>query len=221
MKNFDDAKKYFNKAIQINKNSLKSWIMLGHSFANQEDTEQAMNVYRSCIKLFPNTHLPHTFMGMEFIKINTLKTAMLSFQLAKSLVGADPVVLNEIGCIHLKEKKYMNAQKNFNKALFLCQQDGIQWLRAIILNNLGSAHRKCKEYSLAISCYEQSLSLCPNDPSVLFALGFSFHLIQQLEKAIALYHQVVMMNYDTHFANFMLNKCLGDLASSKQCNILK
>lgn len=34
LKNFENSRKYFNKAIQLNKNSLKSWIMLGHSFAN-------------------------------------------------------------------------------------------------------------------------------------------------------------------------------------------
>lgn len=79
LKKYDQARKYFNKAIQINKNSLKSWIMLGHSFANQEESEQAMNVYRSCIRLFPNSHLPHVYMGMEYIRSNNLKTAYLSF----------------------------------------------------------------------------------------------------------------------------------------------
>lgn len=39
LKKFDIARKYFNKAIQINKNSIKSWIMLGHSYANQEESE--------------------------------------------------------------------------------------------------------------------------------------------------------------------------------------
>jgi anaphase-promoting complex subunit 6 len=34
LKKFDNSRKYFNKAIQMNKNSLKSWILLGHSFAN-------------------------------------------------------------------------------------------------------------------------------------------------------------------------------------------
>lgn len=53
--------------------------MLGHSYANQEETEQAMNAYRSSMRLFPNSHLPHVYMGMEYIKINNFKTALLSF----------------------------------------------------------------------------------------------------------------------------------------------
>lgn len=215
LKKYEQSRKFFNKAIQLNKDCLKSWIMLGHSFANQEESEQAMNVYRSCIRLFPNSHLPHIYIGMEYLRINNLKTALLSFEQAHKIVGEDPIVHNEIGCIYLKEKDYIKAKKSFNQALKNCQTDGILWLKHIILNNLANAHRKYKEHQQAIECYEKSLSLCPEDPAVLFSLAFCYHLIQKLEKAIVLYHKVVIMKYDTHFVNHMLMKCLNDLASKK------
>ena len=75
---WDLARKNFNKAIQLDRKQLQSWIMLGHSFAKQEESEQAMNVYRNCIQLFPNSYLPHLFIGMEYIRVNNLETAFLS-----------------------------------------------------------------------------------------------------------------------------------------------
>jgi len=212
LKKYDVARKFFNNALQLNKYCLQSWLMLGHSYAYQEESEHAMNIYRSCVKIFPNSHLPHIYMGMEYLRINSLKTALLSFNQAKSIAGPNPVIYNEIGCIYLKEKKYSEAKKVFNKALKHCQEDGIHWLQHIILNNLGNAHRKFKEYKLAIDCYETSLSLCPNDPAVTFSLAFCYHLTGNLSKAIGLYHKVVTLKYDTHFVNQMLINSLSDLA---------
>ncbi len=212
LKKYDIARKFFNNAMKLNKYCLQSWLMLGHSYAYQEESEHAMNIYRSCVKNFPNSHLPHIYMGMEYLRINSLKTALLSFNQAKAIAGPNPVIYNEIGCIYLKEKKYGEAKKSFNKALKKCQDDGIQWLKHIILNNLGNAHRKFKEYKLAIDCYEKSLSLCPNDPAVTFSLAFCYHLTGNLSKAIGLYHKVVTLKYDSHFVNHMLGSCLADLA---------
>jgi len=53
----------------------------------------------------------------------------------------------------LKERNYNAAKNSFNKALNMCREDGISWLKQIILNNLGNSHRKNKEYSQAIECY--------------------------------------------------------------------
>jgi len=82
------------------------------------------------------------------------------------------------------------------------------------LTNLANAHRKYKEYNKAIECYEKSLELCPNDPAVIFGLAFCYHLTWNLDKAIVLYHKVVVSKYDTHFVNHMLLRCLNDLSNA-------
>lgn len=214
LKNFETARKYFNKAIQVCKTSLKSWIMLGHCFAQQEESEQAMTVYRSCIRLFPNSYLPHLFMGMEYARVNNLKTALLSFQQAVEFTGPDPIIFNEIGCIYLKEKKLTDAKEAFTSALTQCSDNGISWLRHTVLNNLGNVHRKLREYPQAISCYEESLNISPNDPAVIFALAFACQLVGDLHRAILLYHKVVCMKHETHFVDIMLRHCLEDASDN-------
>ena len=216
LKKFESARKFFNKAITIEKGCLQSWIMLGHSFASQEESEQAMNVYRSCIRQFPNSHLPHLYLGMEYSRTNSLNTALLSMRQAQQIIGADPVVLNEIGCIYLKESQFDKAKNSFYEALKNCEGNGINWLKQIILNNLGNSHRKFQEFKEAISCYEESLKYSGNDPSVIFSLAFCYHLIGQYKKAINLYHKVIIMKYDTHFVNHMLVHCMEDFAKTEK-----
>lgn len=202
MKKFDLARKHFNKAIKLHKSSLHSWIMLGHSFAQQEESDQAMNIYRSCIRHFPHSHLPHLYIGMEYQRINNLKTALLSFKQAKKIAGHDPMVYNEIGCIMIREGNYIEAKKYFNKALKHCRPHGVAWLRQIILNNLGNAHRKFTEYRKAIQCFEQCLEYSPNDASVLFALAYCYHFCQDLDKAIVLYHKGKLFIRNQNFFYF-------------------
>ena len=189
MKKHDLSRKHFNKAIKVHRESLNSWIMLGHCFAAQEESDQAMSVYRTCIRQFPDSHLPHLYIGMEYLRINNLKTALLSFKQAKKAVGDDPIVYNEIGCIKKREGQFEEAKKYFNKALKLCRQGGVSWLRQIILNNLGNAHRKFREFRQAIVCFDQCLRLSPNDAAVLFSLGFCHHFLGNFDRAIALYHK--------------------------------
>lgn len=212
LKKYDAARRYFNRAIHINNYSLHTWLMLGHTYASQEESDPASNVYRSCLKLFPNSHLPHVYIGMEYLRINNLKTAAISFNHAKKIAGDNPMIYNEIGCIFLKQKKYEQAKKSFKKALKFCQANGINWLKHSILNNLANVHRKDKEYAASIQYYEQSLALCPNDPAVLFGLAFCYNLTGELSKAASLYHKVVSKKYDSHFVNHLLGKCMEDLA---------
>lgn len=213
LKKYEAARRYFNKAIHLNTYSLPTWLMLGHTYAAQEESDPASNVYRSALKLFPNSHLPHVYIGMEYLRINNLKTAAIAFNHAKRLAGDNPMIYNEIGCIFLKQKRFDAARKNFKRALRVCRANGINWLKHSILNNLANVHRKEKDYLAAIQYYEQALALCPNDPAVLFSLAFCYNLTGELNKAAGLYHKVISRKHDSHFVNHLLSKCMEDLAT--------
>ena len=79
IKKYPQARKYFNKANQIDKNFAASWIAFGHSFAAQDESEQAMAAYRRAARLFPGCHLANLFIGMEYLRMNNLQTALLQF----------------------------------------------------------------------------------------------------------------------------------------------
>ena len=100
-----------------------------------------MGIYRGCQRLFPGSHLPHLYIGMEYLRTNNLETAMLSFQKANEINMEDPIVFNEIGVTCYNKKDYSKAKEHFMKAIFLCS-DAAEWIREDILCNLAQSYRK-------------------------------------------------------------------------------
>lgn len=126
--------------------------------------------------MFSKNHYFHLFLGMEYSKINNLQTALLCFETAKQLKKKDPAILNEIGCVHFKNKQYIQAQQILERALQLCPQNQANDLKASILSNLAQIYRKQGDYTKATMFFKNALSLEPYNNSVLFALGFNYHL---------------------------------------------
>ena len=104
IRKLDLARKYFNKANRIDKHFAASWIAFGHSFAAVDESDQAMAAYRTAARLFPGCHLANLFIGMEYLRTNNLKTALLSFNEAKKICDNDPLVFNEIGIVYYKQR---------------------------------------------------------------------------------------------------------------------
>jgi anaphase-promoting complex subunit 6 len=106
-----------------------------------------MSVYRTCTRLFPGSHLPHLYIGMENLRTNSLHTAHLNFQTAHDLSKQDPMVLNEMGVTFYKRKMYQEAKETFIKALELSAESE-SWVKESILCNIGHSCRKAG-YSLS------------------------------------------------------------------------
>jgi anaphase-promoting complex subunit 6 len=114
---------------------------LGNTYAAQDESDQALGAYRTCIRLFPGCHNAHLYLGMEYIRTNNIKTAFAAFQEAISLCNKDPLVYNEIGVIFFKQKLYDDAKENFLKGLSLCKEEFSLVLQNLTVN-LAHTYRK-------------------------------------------------------------------------------
>jgi anaphase-promoting complex subunit 6 len=76
----------------LDRNFIYAWIGMAHSFAIQDESDQAMSVYRTISRLFPGCYLAHLYMGMEYLRTNNLKTALLSLHQAKQINPNDPLI---------------------------------------------------------------------------------------------------------------------------------
>lgn len=102
-----------------------------------------MAAYRTAARLFPGCHLASLFIGMEYLRTNNLKTALLSFNEAKKICDIDPLVYNETGVINYKQKQYEQARELFANALSLCSENNSKTYETILIN-LAHCHRKLK-----------------------------------------------------------------------------
>ena len=123
MKKYDIARKYFTKCNQLNKHLPEGWVALGNCYAAQDESEQALSAYRTCLRLFPGCHYANLYIGMEFIRTNNLKTALTAFQDSLMISVKDPLVYNEIGVVFYKQKYFEEAESHFKTGLELCGED--------------------------------------------------------------------------------------------------
>jgi anaphase-promoting complex subunit 6 len=51
-KKYDQCRKYLRKSLSIQRNFLDALILLGHSFSEQDEFDQALTLYRTASRLF-------------------------------------------------------------------------------------------------------------------------------------------------------------------------
>lgn len=218
-KKFEVARKYFQKAIKLDSSFLYAWIGMAHSFAVQDESDQAMSIYRSIVRLFPGCAQAHLYMGMEYLRTNNLKTATISLNKAREINPTDPLIYSELGVIHYKQKNYKEAKRCHQEALALCHPDSSYWVRETVLTNLAHACRKLREYKAAVGYLEQCVSLNSSNAQTYFSVAFIYHLSGQLNKAICFYHKSLKFKHDNQFAQEMLQRALTDASELSWDNV--
>ncbi len=143
MKKYDIARKYFAKSNQLNKHFPEGWIALGNCYAAQDESDQALSAYRTCLRLFPGCHYANLFIGMEFVRTNNLKTALVAFQDALMMSNKDPLVYSEIGVVFYKQRFYEDAEAHFMRGLEFCLEDKSVVSQTLTIN-LGHTYRKLR-----------------------------------------------------------------------------
>lgn len=110
-----------SKATTLEPTFAPAWIGFGNSFAAQDESDQAMSSYRTASSLFPGSHLPPLFIGMEHLRTNNLPQALEFIKQASAICPSDPLVYNELGTAYYKQKDYPLAIEMYTKALQLCK----------------------------------------------------------------------------------------------------
>jgi anaphase-promoting complex subunit 6 len=213
VRQFDTARRYFSKATALEGVFVPAWIGFGHSFAAQDESDQAMAAYRTATRLFPGSHLPVLCIGMEYQRTNNLSLAEQFFGKAREICPADPLVYNELGVLAYRNRDYSAAVSYLEEAMALVPQPPTERWEATVVN-LAHAHRKQNNFDEAIAWYERALSLAPRSASTYTALGFTHQLKGNFQshmgEAIECYHKALGLRPDDTFAQEMLTLALID-----------
>jgi len=102
-----------------------------------------MAAYRTAARLFPGCHLASLYIGMEYLRMNNFKAAMLQLNQAKDICSTDPLIFNEIGVCYYKQNLFYEAQENLGIALSFCKDSNSSTYESILLN-LAHCYRKNK-----------------------------------------------------------------------------
>lgn len=95
----EQARRYLSKATTLDRVFGPAWVAYGHSFAAENEHDQAMAAYFKAAQLMKGCHLPLLYIGMEYGLTNNPKFAEKFFREALEIAPSDPFVLHELGVV--------------------------------------------------------------------------------------------------------------------------
>eukprot|EP00191_Tetraselmis_sp_GSL018_P013716 CAMPEP_0177591846 /NCGR_PEP_ID=MMETSP0419_2-20121207/8229_1 /TAXON_ID=582737 /ORGANISM="Tetraselmis sp., Strain GSL018" /LENGTH=478 /DNA_ID=CAMNT_0019082643 /DNA_START=732 /DNA_END=2168 /DNA_ORIENTATION=+ len=205
----DSAQRYFGKCTSINPRFASGWIAFGNAFAALDEGDKAMSAYRTAARLFPGLHQPILGIGMEYFRMSNLGLAKEMFVQAMAICPKDPLVCNELAVVHYRNGQHQQAEVLLQHALqMVCGAPSPRWEPTIV--NLGHVLRKQQRYSEALDCYGTALGLCPRSAGTYAAIGYTFHLMGDLDQAIDNYHKALGLRPDDNFSTDMLSRAMQE-----------
>ncbi|XP_054003923.1 cell division cycle protein 16 homolog isoform X3 [Hylaeus anthracinus] len=211
----DPARRYLAKATALDRLFGPAWLAYGHSFAVENEHDQAMAAYFKASQLMKGCHLPLLYIGLECGLTNNLKLADKFFQQAQGIAPNDPFVIHEMGVISFYNLDYKTAEQQFKEAMKRIQgglKDVIlpsKW--EALLNNLGHTCRKMKKYEEALEYHHQALVLNSLNPSTYAAVGFIHALMGNTQEAVDAFHRALGLRRDDTFTTTMLTYVMEQL----------
>lgn len=205
-----EARKYFSKATHLNPNFGQAWIGFAHTFAVEGEHEQAISAYAFAARLFPGTHLPNLFLGMQHLQMNNLNLAEEYLLTSYQICNSDPLLLNELGVIYFHKRSLLKAEMFFQEALGAAKylnSDSKTWIS--IHTNLGHVYRRGHQPQNALECFTQVLKLShKNDANILSAMGLIHLTLGNVFKAIEILHDALAISPNDGFASDLLKRAL-------------
>jgi len=208
IENYEAAKRFFHKCTLLDAQHGGSWIGYGHSFAVEQEHDQAMNCYVKAAKVMSSCHLPLMYVGLEYSLTNNLRLAEKFFSQASEMAPEDPYVLHELGVLFFRLDNFVKAEEFFKKAEKVVDNRA-SWEQ--LLNNLGHVMRKLKRYEDALEYHQRALRLAPRNPSTLAAMGYLHMFLEQFDVAVEYFHQSLSLKRDDAFVTALLTKAMDIL----------
>jgi anaphase-promoting complex subunit 6 len=116
----DYARRYLAKATCLDRLFGPAWLAYGHSFAIENEHDQAMAAYFKASQLMKGCHLPLLYIGLECGLTNNIRLAEKFFKQAQNIAPDDPFVMHEMGVIAFQNMKWVGRRdrriqtKNFD-----------------------------------------------------------------------------------------------------------
>lgn len=216
-----EARSYFSKASLLDPHFGPAWIGFAHTFAAEGEGDQAIAAYSTAARLFPGTHLPQLFLGMQELALDNLVIAREYLTAAYALCDRDPLLLNEIGVCCYKEEQWESAIRHFDLALRIVEDDEEDVSSAQPQHNhprqqhyetrlnLAHALRKAGRFHEALDQFDEVLRLGHRDCNVFASKGLVLLELERAFEATVALHEGLAMSPQDPFASELLVKALN------------
>ena len=160
----EKAKKYFEKAVNLNPPSLSACYNLGRLKQMEGDDKGAIDIYRAIVKQQPGFGSAWNNMGVAYREVGEPEEAISCFRRAVAFAPDMAEAWNNLGVAQDEFHMIENAASSYRKAI------EIQPDYASAHLNLGLSLQKRKRFRAAGDHYRKVLEIAPEDETAKFML---------------------------------------------------
>ena len=221
------ARRFFSQASVLDPTLTAAWLGFAHTFSIEGEHEQAISAYSTAARLFPGTHLPNLFLGMQNLALGNLKLAKEYLKLSWDTCAlqqqpqegegkeppmvSDPLLLNELGVVFYHEQDYARAISSFSSALSLAERLNSP-PRAWVATRTNLAHslRRVGEFPAALEHFNDVLRIGGKDTAVFSAKGLVLMEMGRMREAAVALHEALAVSPQDAMATELLGRCMAD-----------
>lgn len=183
-KNYQDAVKWYNRALKIKNNSAYAWNCKGMALAGKGQFADAVECYDKALEM-KKSHEAYYNKAIILLKMKMFNETIKSINEAISLNRNDARSWYVKGLVFSKMNKPRVAIKCYNTALDLIPENNLFWYAK------GKALAKLERYDEALECYETALEINSKDVNVLFEKGRLLSYKNRVDEAIIAFDEVL------------------------------
>lgn len=216
---FDGAKEYFRKAIEVNANYASPWNGLGCIANYERNFDKAIEYCYKAVQIDPNYSAAWNNLGYAYNYKGDFERAVECYKKATELAPQDPAPLVNIGNVYDALNNYNEATNYYRQALelspnyvnalnslgYMCLQTenfdaSIEYFNkalkldkyyAATWNGLGYAYNQKKKFYKAIECCRKAVTLNPNYANAWNNLGYACSKVSRHEDSYTAYRNAV------------------------------
>ncbi|XP_065211465.1 cell division cycle protein 16 homolog [Planococcus citri] len=215
----DSARRYLSKATLVDNMFGAAWLAYGHSFAADNEHDQAMAAYFKASQLMKGCYLPLLYIGLECGLTSNTVLANRYFQEARLLAPKDPFVMHEMGVIAYQNHRFDKAEHYFLETLNRLKEIKEPLLAnkwEPLFNNLGHVSRKLKKHDKALEYHQQALLFSPLNASTLTSIGLVHSLCGNISEAVEALHKSLGLRRNDSFTTTLLNYVIEQLVDHEE-----
>ena len=220
-KEYDKAKSFYLRAIEINPDFSEAYNNLGVVYYKQGNHTDAIKCYKKAIEINPSNSTAYNNLGLVYGKQGNPSDAIKNFIKTIEINPDFSEAYNNLGVVYEKQGRYYDAIKCYNKAIEInpdCPKtyndlgniyglqgnpsDAIKSYRKAIelnpdysdaYNNLGVVYGKQGRYSDAIKSCKKSIEINPDYPEAYYCLGLIYNIQGNSSDGIKCYQKAARL----------------------------
>jgi tetratricopeptide (TPR) repeat protein len=195
---YDQAAKWFRKALEVQPDKHEAWNNLGNVYAEKQEYDRAIEAYRRALEIKPDDHEAWNNLGNVYAEKQEYDRAIEAYRRALEIKPDMHEAWYNLGNAYADKQEYDRAIEAYHKALEIKPDMHEAWY------NLGNAYADKQEYDRAIEAYHKALEIKPDDHEAWNNLGNVYAHKQEYDRAIEAYRRALEIKPDKHEAWYNL-----------------